>query len=170
MKKGVFILLIGLLFVFGCSHGVEEIKESVSSPVSDVTPVDDPETIEQPLAPEEFDDFISDEDISSLSGSSENIIEMTSDGFVPNSLTINAGDSVKFVNKDSRSYWPASAVHPTHKNYPGSDISKCGSGVIFDACKGLKEGESFTFIFNEKGTWFYHNHLRVGTTGKIIVE
>ena len=67
-------------------------------------------------------------------------VEITLSGFSPKTLTINKGDTVTWVNKLSRQSWPASAVHPTHKSYPGSGIEKCGTSEenqIFDACSGL---------------------------------
>ncbi len=106
-------------------------------------------------------------------GSKAYTIEMTSSGFAPNNLEINKGDSVTWATKDSGSYWPASAMHPTHTVYPGSDIKKCGTSdeeSIFDACKALGEGESFTFTFNEEGSWGYHDHVNSGKFGKIIVK
>jgi len=96
-----------------------------------------------------------------------NTVEITSSGFSPNTLTINAGVTVIFVNKDSRSHWPASAVHPTHTVYP--ETGGC-IGSKFDACKGLTQGETFSFTFNQKGTWKYHDHLNPGLTGTIIVQ
>ncbi len=104
----------------------------------------------------------------------ENMVEITSAGFEPKSITVKVGESATFTNKDTSPHWPASAVHPTHKVYPGSDIAKCQNEAektnIFDACKGLNEGESWTFTFNEKGTWKYHDHLSSGLTGTIVVE
>ncbi len=100
-------------------------------------------------------------------------IEITSDGFNPSSLDINVGDKVIFVNMDSEEHWPASAMHPTHKSYPGSNINKCGTdeaGEIFDACHGLEEGESYEFVFMESGEWGYHDHLIVSRYGKIVVN
>ncbi len=102
-----------------------------------------------------------------------NVIEITSSGFSPDTLTINIGETVTFVNKDIKLSWPASAIHPTHTVYPGSDIKKCGTSEetnIFDACKGLAQGESWSFTFNSKGTWNYHNHLNPSLRGKIIVQ
>lgn len=96
-----------------------------------------------------------------------NTVEITSSGFSPNTLTINAGDTVTFVNKDSRSHWPASAVHPTHTVYPES--GGC-IGSKFDACKGLAQSETFSFKFDQKGTWKYHDHLNPGLTGTIVVQ
>ncbi len=100
-------------------------------------------------------------------------IEITSSGFSPNSLEIESGDSVKFVNLKSVESWPASDIHPTHTLYPGSGSSKCGTAEeenIFDACRGLQTGESYTFTFNEKGSWGYHDHLRASSKGTIIVN
>ena len=97
----------------------------------------------------------------------ENTVEMSSTGFSPNSLTVKAGDTVTFVNKDTNQHWPASAVHPTHTVYPES--GGC-IGSKFDACKGLAEGESWSFVFNEEGTWKYHDHLSSSLTGTIAVE
>ena len=100
-------------------------------------------------------------------------IKITSSGFSPKSLTINQGDTVTFVNDDLISHWPASAMHPTHTVYPGSDIRKCGTSEgenIFDACKGLSKEESFTFTFNEQGSWGYHDHFNPSLTGRIIAQ
>jgi|SRR3989344_4085445 len=98
---------------------------------------------------------------------SSNTIEITSSGFNPKELTIKQGDTVTWINKDTIGHWPASAVHPTHTVYPES--GGC-IGSKFDACKGLVQGESWIFTFNEKGSWNYHDHLVTGLFGKIIVE
>ena len=97
----------------------------------------------------------------------KNTIEITSSGFNPKTLTITAGIEVTFVNKDSKPHWPASAVHPTHEVYPES--GGCVSSK-FDACRGLSQEESFSFVFNQKGTWRYHDHLNPSLRGTIIVE
>lgn len=104
-------------------------------------------------------------------GANKNTIKITASGFEPKTLTIEVGTTVTFVNEDSNKHWPASAVHPTHEVYPGSSIKKCGTGEkIFDVCKGLAQGESFSFTFNEKGSWKYHDHLSISSTGTIVVE
>ena len=103
----------------------------------------------------------------------ENIITYTDSGFSPSSLTIGVDETITFKNNSSRIFWPATAVHPTHRVYPGSDIKKCGSGDeagIFDACGGLNPGGEWQFRFGETGSWGYHNHLRPSNTGRVIVE
>lgn len=104
-------------------------------------------------------------------GPAAHVVEMSSDGFSPSPLTIKAGDTVEFRQVDGSERWPASAFHPTHTAYPGSDINKCGSGEqIFDACGAVKEGKSWSFTFGEKGAWNYHDHLNSGKFGTIVVE
>ena len=102
---------------------------------------------------------------------SGNTVEIIESGFSPNVLTIKVGETVTFVNKDSRQHWPASNVHPTHTAYPGSDIEKCGAGAnIFDACNGLAQGETFSFTFDQRGSWEYHDHLNPRLIGTVEVQ
>lgn len=101
------------------------------------------------------------------------VVTYTNNGFSPSSVTINVGDTVRFVNESGRSFWPASAFHPTHTAYPGSDIKKCGTAgasTIFDACRDVASGESYSFTFTEKGKWNYHDHLNASAFGSVVAE
>ena len=109
----------------------------------------------------------------SNSGSQTKIVTITDSGYSPQSLTISSGDTVVWKNDGSQENWPASAMHPTHTVYPGSGIEKCGTSEqsgIFDACKGLENGESWSFTFNDAGKWNYHDHLNVRMFGSVSVE
>lgn len=123
-----------------------------------------------------FEDKIDEMIVNTNSGeSNEQIIEIRDDGFFPKTLEVRQGDEVTWINKMSggKKSWPASAVHPAHTAYPGSDINKCFSGEsegIFDACGGLSFGERWSFTFNEKGNWNYHDHLNSNLWGTIVVE
>jgi len=124
------------------------------------------ETPEEDLPPQE-------NIITETSEPAEYIVEITNEGFVPKNLEIKQGDKVTWINKLITEAWPASAFHPTHTNYPGSSIIKCGTVEeknIFDACGKLQKGESYSFVFNEVGSWAYHNHLQPSKDGKIIVS
>ena len=113
-----------------------------------------------------------------------NVIEITSSGFSPSTLTISKGDTVTFINKDTEEHWPASATHPIHTDYRGGSYDEPGSyqgslacrseGVTktgaFDACHGLAAGESWSFTFNEVGSWKYHDHIKLESFGTIIVQ
>ncbi|MDP2593829.1 MAG: cupredoxin domain-containing protein [bacterium] len=103
----------------------------------------------------------------------ERTIHMTPDGFEPKTITVHAGDTVMFSNDDARERWPASNLHPTHTAYPGSTIEKCGTDEetdIFDACRNIVAGESYSFTFDTPGTWKYHDHLYAQHGGTIEVE
>jgi len=102
-----------------------------------------------------------------------NIVRITSEGFVPSDLIIKVGDSVTWINEDANPHWPATVIHPTHLAYPGSDARKCGTTEdknIFDACGGLSQGQQFSFEFNYKGRWPYHDHYYPERVGVIIVQ
>jgi hypothetical protein len=52
-------------------------------------------------------------------------------------------------------------------------LKKCGTpeqNKIFDACRGVKQGESWSFVFNEVGKWYYHDHLNPFWKGEIVVK
>lgn len=101
------------------------------------------------------------------------IIEITAEWFVPSTITINAWDRVDFVNKDSAPHWPASWQHPLHTNYPWSWLQKCWTSeepTIFDACKWLVQNEVYSFVFNEKWTWWFHDHFNPSMFGSITVK
>jgi len=103
----------------------------------------------------------------------EVIISMTKNGFTPKDVTVKKGTEVTFKNMGTIDQWPATAIHPTHRVYPESDIKKCGTAeaeIMFDACEGIKPGESYSFTFNEVGTWRYHDHLNATLFGSVIVE
>lgn len=87
------------------------------------------------------------------------IVEMTPSGFSPAEARIKAGDTVRFINKDSRRRWPASGVHPTHQICPG-----------FDAIGGVDPNGTYSFKFTEKKECPIHDHLNPTLRGKIIVE
>lgn len=92
-------------------------------------------------------------------GGGGNVVKITDNGFEPSTLTINAGDTVKFENDSSDDAWPASDVHPTHELYAG-----------FDAQKPLLAGDSYSFTFTKTGSWGYHNHLEPDVQGTIVVK
>ena len=120
--------------------------------------------------------------------SEKNLIEITNIGFKPSTLTIKAGEVVTFISKATAPVWPAGDSHPTHDNYPSDAYALLGdqaksfgskacveygirkSADVFDPCKMLLPEETFSFRFNEKGTWGFHNHVRPEHIGKIIVK
>lgn len=158
MKRGLLlsaVLVLGI-FLIACAPT----PKGMEGPA-----VEQPEEVSETLPPEPAPVEITVEDKTAVPP--DNTIKITSSGFEPKTLSVKAGTTVTFVNEDSNEHWPASAVHPTHAAYPES--GGC-IGSKFDACKGLAQGESFSFTFNEKGSWKYHDHLRTSSTGTIVVE
>jgi plastocyanin len=110
-------------------------------------------------------------------------IEITDAGYSPKSVNVSLGGRVTWVNKASAPSWPASARHPTHTVYAGGDYSQAGSfrgseacaaegqpkPGAFDPCRELQPGESWTFQFDERGSWFYHDHLAPTKFGSVNV-
>ncbi|MEK7560488.1 MAG: peptidoglycan-binding protein [Patescibacteria group bacterium] len=97
----------------------------------------------------------------------QNIVFIDENGFSSQQLNISAGDTIRWINNTQNLSWPATDPHPIHTGYPE------GGGCFqsaFDACRGIKPGESYTFIFTEKGSWDYHDHLFVRKRGRIIVK
>lgn len=100
------------------------------------------------------------------------VIEMRPEGFDPSTIIVKKGDIIEFRNLGNQLHWPASNIHPTHRLYPDSDIEKCGASEkgMFDACRTLQPGESYSFQFDHTGTWRFHDHAAPQLKGKIIVE
>ena len=97
----------------------------------------------------------------------DRVIIYTDAGYSSSPLEINIGDTVVFKNESSLAMWPASAMHPTHKDYPTT--GGC-LGSTFDACKGVQPGDSWSFKFDIAGNWKYHDHLNPKNFGAIIVK
>ncbi|MDP3640706.1 MAG: hypothetical protein Q8R53_05940 [Nanoarchaeota archaeon] len=144
---GIFVLALALLILASCAPQTEESSKR--------------ESPEAPLTPP------------TLGAGDSNEIIITANGFEPATLTIRAGETVTWTNKNSQSHWPASAMHPTHTLYPGSGIEKCGTAeesTTFDACNPVAAGGRYSFTFAERGTWKYHDHLNPAKTGTIVVK
>ena len=157
----VVVLLIGGFFVL---QGTIGSSESESSTVGDGIPSDQSVSPDTSPASTQRGEQDGEE-------SAKNIVAYTGSGYSPKDIVIKAGETVTFKNESSRGIWPASAIHPTHTVYPGSGITKCGSGAnIFDACRILNPGEEWSFVFENAGDWKYHDHTRPSHRGSIIVE
>ena len=88
----------------------------------------------------------------------EYVIELRKDGFYPKKLTIQKGDTIKFITTKGSYFWPASNLHPTHRIYEE-----------FDPKEPVSAEESWNFRFNRVGNWKYHDHLAPYFTGEIEI-
>jgi plastocyanin len=100
----------------------------------------------------------------------ENIVRYTDQGFTPESITIQQGEEVTWIDESSTPMNVASDNHPTHRNYDGTSRNNhCedGESETFDQCQ---PGDEYEFEFEKTGEFGYHNHASAGDTGTVIVE
>ena len=91
-------------------------------------------------------------------------ITITSAGANPRNVTISVGQTVTFVNQDSRSHEMASDPHPQHGSCPSMEA---GLGTI-----GAGQTK-VTHNFGNAGTCGFHDHLDSGNSalrGSIVVQ
>ncbi len=101
------------------------------------------------------------------SGATTHIVEMTGDyEFVPSSLTIKQGDSVKWILIEKEHEVASGTVIETKDGMEGVPDGLWDSGTLRET------KESFTHTFNSTGTFPYYceSHVDVGMIGSITVE
>lgn len=87
-------------------------------------------------------------------------VEITKNGFVPETISIKRGALVTWTNSDTGPHQVASDPHPLHTNLEG-----------FDSEEALRKDESFSFTLEKSGTFTYHDHLNPNKfKGTVIVE
>ena len=96
---------------------------------------------------------------------------LTNEGFSPATVTINVGDTVRFVNQSTKTMWVGADQHPSHADYDGTTRQEhCPTGSSFDQCTGTGSGTTWEFTFDTAGTFGYHNHLGAADAGTVIVK
>lgn len=85
-------------------------------------------------------------------------ITLGSSGFSPNQITIKKGATVVWTNNSGKVASVNSGPHPVHSNYPPLNLGS------------FNDGQTLELVFNETGTFGYHNHLNAGQTGSITVK
>ena len=104
---------------------------------------------------------------------SNNVVIYSDSGYSPSHLKIKVGETVTWKNESSSGMWTASALHPTHFIFAGTSLDEHCPDVAnksFDQCASGQPGTSWSFTFDKKGTWRYHNHVSASNFGTIIVE
>lgn len=117
------------------------------------------ETEEQPVADPEF----------------AMLVTLTDSGFSPATVTVRAGETVRFVNQSSRGMWIGADEHPTHTEYDGTSTREhCADGLntndSFDQCQQAASGSFWEYTFKKPGTFGFHNHVGASSIGTVIVE
>lgn len=117
------------------------------SPTSLETPTPSPSLSSSPSASQEPQEVLEEASVS-----------VTQNGFNPQTLNIAAGTKVVWTNNSGGLADVESAPHPTHTSWPFLNLGTFGNG------------QSISVLFNEPGTYTYHNHLIPTQRGTIIVE
>lgn len=167
MRRELVILLVlcSIFLAIGCAdttdeggadedvtpaeEGGEEAPEAGESGASEerVTPAEEPVvTVEEPVAPnpEETPEI--------PVGDGENVeVTIEDNAFNPATVTISAGDTVRWTNLDST----------TH--------TVTGTGTNFGS-ENLNQGDSYEFLFTDPGTYEYYCEIHPSMTGTVIVE
>jgi plastocyanin len=88
------------------------------------------------------------------------IVQITSGGFSPSTVTIAQGQRVEWINTDSIPHQPATDPFPLEDGLPG-----------FRASSPLTFNQSYTYRFTQIGTFGYHDHLDpFQLSGKVVVH
>lgn len=94
------------------------------------------------------------------------LVSYTEAGFEPQTITVRAGETVRFTNNSLGSMWVAAATE-MGSIYPAPGV--CGQSA-FDICKEVGPGMFYEFTFEKKGTWGYHDLSEPAKTGAVVVE
>lgn len=86
------------------------------------------------------------------------IVRYTNTGYVPAQLEVPVGTMVTFINESDRDMWVASNKHPSHTDLP-----------TFDQFSPSAKASSYTYTFDQIGTWSFHDHLQPAHKGLINV-
>ncbi len=91
-------------------------------------------------------------------GSQTNSVTLTASGFTPQSITVKAGTTVIWTNNSGATATVSSDNHPTHLVYPPLNLGSFGNS------------ETLLLVFDQPGTYKYHNHLNASQTGVVVVN
>jgi hypothetical protein len=88
----------------------------------------------------------------------EHMVTLTKDGFSPSEVTIRRGEQITFTTELQKPFWPASDLHPTHSLY-----------AEFDPKIPVLADKTWSIVFNDPGSYKYHDHLDPQKTGVVTV-
>lgn len=140
-NKLLIALSAGLIVIIAGVAVLQLYKSSKSGPTSGLQS----RSSKQTTAPNRFE---------------EAVVLVTSDGFMPATITVKKGQPVTWRVEGDAIYQLAADPHPTHDK-----SGSLGIGPV------LKNGESFTYSFAQSGEYLYHDEKNAEhAIGKVIVE
>lgn len=100
-------------------------------------------------------------------GATSTAVTYNGTNFSPSSVAVKKGGTVTFTSASDM--WVAANPHPSHEGYNGTTRERhCPDtlGTSFDQCE---RGKSYTFTFQETGSWSYHDHANPAAGGVVNV-
>jgi plastocyanin len=85
-------------------------------------------------------------------------VRLTKSGFEPKTVTINAGNAVRWVNESGKDATVNSNDYPTNRLYKALNLGTFG------------KGSTLSLIFTKAGTYGYHNQFNAKNTGSVTVK
>lgn len=157
MNKAVILLAV-IVVASGCAQlGSSDAQAPVDSQAED-----NPEEVNETRNETEGN--------ASESPETDEIVYYTSEGFQPQQITIQQGDTVTWVNNASGPMWVGSNNHPAHTKYDGTSTYQHCSGGESDTFDQCSAGDRYSFTFGKTGEWGYHNHRSAFDEGTVVVE
>lgn len=142
MKKSVLIIVLVIVVLAGGAFALSKNKKNDTSTTSS--------TSSSSSTPSS--------DSNSSSSTATDTITYTNNGFSPSSITVKVGTKVTIKNNSSAALQFDSNPHPDHTDDPELNVGT------------ISAGSSATVTVNNTGSHGYHNHLRSGDTGTIVVQ
>ncbi len=99
----------------------------------------------------------------------QHLVSYTDRGFVPDTLNIKNGETVRFTNNSSHNLWVASSASGSDRLYPSEPDESCGQSA-FDSCVSMKPLEFWEFTFDETGEWSYMNNVTPSDTAVVRAQ
>jgi len=150
----IFLVMLGVLFVAGCAENEGSEESAPSTPVEDPVPST---PVEDPVEEADNGEVTGGEETVTVPETEQNEtgvgaeiidVEIRDYKYIPESLTINVGQTVRWTNYDT-------VLH---------DV--VGSGIESEY---LKQGETFTYTFEQEGTYDYICTIHPWMEGEVIV-
>ncbi|HII00305.1 TPA: cupredoxin family copper-binding protein [Methanosarcinaceae archaeon] len=160
----IFLIIFGVLFAAGCAGYGDSEEVAPAAPGEEeaeaIEPADEAGNDEEPEMEEEETETGAEVEEGAeeetdaeepAAGAGEEIIDVEIRDFtyIPDTLTVEAGQTIRWTNYDT-------AIH-----------NVVGSGLESDT---LQEGDTFTFTFEEEGTYDYICTFHPWMEGTVIVE
>jgi plastocyanin len=151
------ISIVAILIIVGGIIYFTTNQNRPTSPGTTATPIASKSTFPTPVA--QSSDQNQAATASPQSETTAFTVRYTDSGYTPDTIEIPVGSTVKFMNESSNLMWTASDPHPVHTNFSA-----------FDARKGYRKGDTYSFTFDKAGTYKYHNHSVPSDGGTIVVK